>query len=423
MVCEVSRLFDTSAAGEPHGWRRRAKNGARIVDLYSLIEALVLHETLYVMPGDLDINSASLEFRRALIEKRILQEVGTERLHPLLSDTLLLTLSRLRDTVSVSGKDEGEDSPINFETDIKPQIAKFLEMRPRRDPIAVESDVEGSLWKRREKELRIGDSIDYFTHDGRSDQLLNAESLEVCGMTLIRWIKYHVSGSYENCTSVLRDMYYILAAEALEIPYWPQSSRRDFASRFPNYLDKKLLIELYRKLAAEFESTIADVYDDHKREVAFIPPFATLVLSRSKTPQDMATSIFEVREEFDSLRKNLARIEEERQQADTLGERIKLRKAQRDLLVEVGSAFSNPGILSLEGVLRYAPELAAPVAKPADLTSYSPNLLMAPVKQLARWWRRRPIAKLFELSDKLRETEDYPKLVRRVFGEKFEFDQ
>jgi hypothetical protein len=417
MICEVSRLLGGDSSTTTDSWRLHHKNSTRVTDLLSLIEALALHETIYALPARQADDVGELELREGLIARGILEIIDTTRLHGELSESIIAMLSQVKDPVKVAGSGDSIGKPIDFDRQVRSEIRKFFETRPPIEPENWEFEDSGSLWlKFREIGPRIDDSFDFFEEGGGSSAPLYAETLSDCGKELIGWIEYHGSGAYEHCTSILRDMYYVLAAETLEIPYWPQSSRREFTSRFPNYFEKKILLELYTKLASEFKCTIGDIYDDHKDEIAFIPPFASLVLSRSRRKSDILNNMLEVREEYADLRKKLSMLERERQLARTIGTRLKIRKAQRNLLAEVSSVFSNPSLISFEGVLRYAPNLTKPLARPTDISSYNADLVTAPAKQLIRWWKRRPISKFFDLADKLKKTEDYPQLVSKLFG-------
>lgn len=264
-------------------------------------------------------------------------------------------------------------------------------------------------------DLRLDDDFD--GSHSRYSQALEADSLEECERSLLGlWIS-DASGAYVHCTSVLRDMYYVLAAETFELPYWPQFTRQQLTKQFPNYFYKQQLLQLYSQLAKEFKATVTDIFDDHKEELTFVPPFASLVLARSSKPHEVVAQILEVRDEYASLRQKLSELDEERSKARSIAARLNVRKRQRYLLNELASAFDRPSIMGLEGVVRYVPQLMKPAMKPTDPTSYSAELLLLPAKQLARWWKRRPISKFFVLADKLKHTEDYPTLVQRLFGD------
>jgi hypothetical protein len=416
MICEVSRLLaeDTDDPDE-QDWSNNDKKGMRVADLLSLIEAVTLHDTLYTLPAKIDTETENLNLHSELMMRGIVQELDTSSVHELLAKSILTALSQIKSPVRVAGSASDIGTPIDFPSQIRHDIAEFLLIsdnptHENRSPTLQSSEeVRGSP--------RLDDSYDFFEEGGGSSMALYASSLEECGRALIGWIEYHYSGAYEHCTSILRDMYYVLAAETFELPYWPQTARRHFTAQFPNYFEKKTLLQLYSQLAKEFKSTVTDVYDDHKEELAFVPPFASLVLSRSGSPQEIVMRTLEVRDEYADLRHRLSDLQAERIEARTIAARLKLRKRQRYLLNEVASAFDRPSVINLEGVIRYVPQVIKPAIKPADPTSYSADLLILPVKQLINWWRRRPISKFFVLADKLKNTEDYPSLIKRVFGE------
>jgi hypothetical protein len=259
--------------------------------------------------------------------------------------------------------------------------------------------------------------MDYFGQGGGSAQPLDADSFEEFGKELIGWIHYHYSGAYEHCTSIVRDMYYIFASEHFELPYWPEALRMDFTRRFPNYFDKALHVQLYKRLADTFKTTVTDLYDDHTAELVFIPPFAAIVLERSESVEELPIRILELRQEYSKLRQSFDDLEDERRAARSIDERLRFRRRQRTLLNEAASAFERPSSLSLESVIRYVPNLVSPVAKPFDPTKYSADLILLPAKALLSWWTRRPISKPFDLADKLREIKRYETLCTKLFGD------
>jgi hypothetical protein len=404
MLCEVSRLLSAAATPSDADWMDRRLCEIRLADLTSLIEAICLHDHLYTLPARLSDDADSLELRTLLLAKGIVSVLDTSSVHQSLAGSIVNTLAATRDLVTPEDRIE----PIEFAGRLREEVVEFLghasggsagpACADGNDPQLDESNA-GS-W--------IG---------GYSAENLNVRSLNECGQLLIGWLAYSGSGAYRAYSSVLRDMYYVLAAEAFELPYWPQATRREFASNFPNFLSKGALLQLYTRLAEAFRSTVTDVYDDHKDEVAFIPPFSTLVLQRARDTSEIPAKIVEVRDEYADLRNRLGELDQERAQARTIAGRLKVRKRQRYMLNEVSGAFDRPGVISLEGVVRYVPAVVAPILKPADPTSYTADLLLMPAKQLIRWWRRRPLSKFFRLADCLANTEDYPDLLRRLFGE------
>lgn len=85
MVCEVSRLVVTPADRQPH-WEVRTR---RAQDLFSLIEAVVLHEKLYTLPARPIHGVSELQLRAALIDAGVVCEFDTTGEHDEIARLLL----------------------------------------------------------------------------------------------------------------------------------------------------------------------------------------------------------------------------------------------------------------------------------------------------------------------------------------------
>jgi hypothetical protein len=241
-------------------------------------------------------------------------------------------------------------------------------------------------------------------------------------------VEYGESGDYDNyndlaTASCLREMYYIAASERYRLPYWPQLTRLSFSRKFPNYFDRAFRTKLYRRVAEALKSTVTEIFDDLGEQIAFIPPFAAIVLERSSTPQDIVSKIMEVRGEYKNLRRNMMEIEQARQDAISIAERKKLREKERLMLDYAAKSFERPASIRLEGVIRYIPDLLKPISAPHDITKYNADLLLKPAQWLAEWWRKRPIAPVFDLASKVEQVQDYSRLIGQVFGNRFYYAQ
>ena len=404
LVCEVSRMLnqeDNEDINYSRRYRRhhRSRNSNKnITDLLSLIEAVVLHDRVYTLPAKITSDAERLVFRRKLIEFGVLEELDTSKSHEKIGNLIIDNLANIKDPVRVAGSASAMDTIIDFESSIKTQIEGYL---------LLSEEIEGH------SEPQLNDGYDYFDGDTR---IISQSSFDSMARQLIGWIEYHYSGAYENCTSVLRDMYYIYSSEYFLLSYWPDSSRINFARQFPNYLDnnQSLRKQLYEKLAQSLKTTINDVFDDLKEEVVYIPPFSALVLDRSSSTNDIIDNTLNLRDEYTKLRKQFINLENERLAAVSIRQRKEIRKRQRMLLENAASVFDRPHKLSLEGIVRYIPELAKPVTSPLDPTKYSANLILQPVEWIGNWWRNRKISMIFHLADRVAEVKGYENLLQKV---------
>lgn len=420
MVCEVSRLVNTTGDVPGHRWMRGSTQdmrGIQLLDLFSLIEAVVLHEKLYTLPARSTDVVSNLQLRAALIDAGILCELSTAGAHTEIARMLLDGLGSVRDPVKVAGSSSVIGQRINFEKRIRDDLAEFL--------LVLEQAKTEARQQSRQKQARpplLNDSIDYYLAGGSSANI-PLDTFENFGQHLIGWIEYRSSGAYEQCTSVLRDAYYIFAAEHFGLPYWPHFSRIEFSRIFPNFFDKATRLQLYTRVANAFRANVEDVFDDADEHIAYIPPFATLVLDRCNSAADLIREILALRDEYASLRMGFARLEDERRSALTIKDRVRSRRRQKLLLDDVGRQFENPAILRLESVVRYVPDLNELNVRPASPSQYAGSCAAMPLELIAKWWRRRPVSKLFELKERLERVHSYEHLVHKVFGQDVSFER
>jgi hypothetical protein len=390
MIGEASRFlardFSRADIQEPPDYDRYeswARNYAYpLIDLCSLIDAVILHDQLYTVPCTMNAETAKLELRKSLIGAGIVQELDTSARRQAIADLILHGLAQIENVQAVS------EGYVDFEAGVKTEIANILH-----GP----EDVD-------DPELAL------------SGPELGPRSFEDVGRTVIADIEYSGSGSYEEGTSLLRDMYYVYAAEAFRLPYWPQMGRIEFAKHFPNRFDKDTRTALYQKMADALKATVAEVAADFEESIAYIPPFASLVLKRSRTPADIIVRMFELREETRHLRERLTQLDNERLAAASLAQRSSLIQKRRELLAQMGKAFERTDSVRFQNIIRYIPDLIRPALNPMDPTKYSANLLLQPVEWILSWWRKRPVAMFLDVSGRVAKMPDYKDLVAKVFG-------
>lgn len=391
MIGEASRLlardFSREDIQDPPDYDRYeswARNYAYpLIDLCSLIDAIVLHDQLYTLPCQMNPEAADLELRSSLIGSGIVQELDTSARGQAIADVILGGLAQIKDVEAVT------EGYVDFEARVKTEIAAILH-----GP----EDIDNGLVP---------------LSPGRE---LGLHSFEGAGRSVIAAIEYGSSGAYEDGTSLLRDMYYVYAAEAFRLPYWPQMGRIEFAKHFPNRFDKDTRTALYQKMAGALKATVADVAADFEESIAYIPPFASLVLERSSKPADIIIQIFDLRAEMRALRERLSQLENERLVAASLAERRALIQKRSELLAQMSKAFERTDSVRFQNIIRYIPDLIQPALNPMDPTKYSANLLLQPVEWILRWWRKRPVSMFLDVSGRVAKMHDYKDLVTKVFG-------
>jgi hypothetical protein len=396
----------------------------RLLDLFSTLEASVLYERLYTLPAQLPVVGEELVLRDHLIETGVLRELDMVDAHPRIAQLILDGLARIENPVEVAGSASTIGTPIDYEARVRGEIEEFLESNPAtlREATAkqlrswypglvpTEAEISRSL------PPNIFDTHSFELLGGRSTEILEAADIGEFGRNLIGWIEYHGSGAYEFCTSVLRDMYYVFAAEERGVPFWPDVTRVEFARRFPNFMDRGSRTKLFMRFAKELGTSVDQVSEVFGRNIFFIPPFSAMVLDKSERPSEIPKALSEVRREFMWLRHDMEELDGEMQNADSFGKMQKVAQKQGRLSQAIADRFSGANSVWIERGFKYVPELSRPAMAPLDPSKYGPGLLLQPIEWLIDAFRKRPVAFFFDAKKKVDNIRDYQGLVPKVFG-------
>jgi hypothetical protein len=407
MVCEAARRISGLRLPRQHRTPPWLRGVNIFADLLSLIDCVVLHDRLYTLPCLLDSDVRGLELREALIDGGILVELDTAPYHESIGKLIIGGIERVDGFVAVAGSQPG--TPLDFAKSVRGEIEAFLGSAG-----APEAKRGGKMVG----PTMLTDTVEYPVFGGAT-QVLQASEFDDFARRLVGWLNYSSSGAYEACTAVLRDMYYIYAAEFFNLPYWPQSTRVEFAKAFPNFFTQDVRTALYEKLAQGFNSTLKEVGDAFGERVVVIPPFSALALDRASRREELTIRILELRQEYSSLRENLRGLEVGRREARTLREKKQWVDRRNKLLEEASKVYSQPHTLRIESVVRYIPEIVKPALAPGDPTKYSANLVLQPIDWLMNWWSRRPISMLFDTAKQLLALQDYANSIARIFGNEY----
>lgn len=425
LVCEVSRLFLDPNSEEAnngissfrtHQRHTKELNVKRFKDLCSLIEALCLYENLYTLPCSLPSDASSLSLRTKLIDSGVLKVLDTSEVHSDISKAIVGELRQASGT-SQPNVDDRSDQHRKFSDSTADSLNDFFSIRKRG---STTEDKMRTLTRRGSRDRdQITDPNALYIVSGRSNEALNASSERQLAESITWSMNYRYSGAYESCTSILRDMYYIRVAESESVllPYWPQLDRIEFSKKYPGFIDKDTRTKLYQKLSDGLNVSLAEIETAFVPGAVFIPPFSAIAMGRSSNPTQLLESIFAVREEFQGLRKQLSALEHERMHKTKWKDKTRLSEQQKTLLREAAKAFESQRIISLEALVRYAPEVMKPVMTPTDPTKYSASLVLQPVEWLIQWWQRRPISKLLQVANQVGEVDKYNLLATQVFGQ------
>ena len=407
LICESSRLLIDSESDITKNYFHRNHNShRRLFDLISLIEAVILNEQLYTLPTSSDLSKEKLSLRHRLIEEGILIELDTSAYHNELSKLIIEYLRKVEKPVKVGGSAAVIGTEISFEK-IEGLVKSFFEgKREEKDDQYYDFGPKPTL----------NDSFELH-HHGSPSEIVHLDSFDGMVKSLIGWIEYYGSGSYQHCTSILRDIYYVLVGEFLGIPYYPQSTRLEFSRKFPNYFDKNFSTRLYKTVAKSFSTTVAEVYEFSSQSVNYIPPFSTILFNQTKHKDGIIDSLIKLRNDYVDLRRNLTDFQVQKEQARDFKMLKRISTREKELLEKVAAPFKTDSKLRLEKAIKYIPDLVKPATDPMNPTKYSSNLILQPAEWIRDWWIKRPVRKLVQVSNKLNKVPDYRALISKFFPE------
>lgn len=386
--CEASRLL-VPPTDDYNRWRWSEAAALRVYDLMSLIDAVVLHERVFYLPGVLPDDTGELELRNRLVDSDVLVPLPQADDPNVIGKALLASLRTVKN-LRVSLED------YNL----------YLERAAGLVPDEIGATGDGPF--------RFIDGDDLVSRFG-ADITPRARSFDQAAQFMILLLQGD-TGRYAAEMS-LRAMYYVFASEHYGLPYLAPSSVRSMERRFPNYFRPSVTEKLYEQLASALRATTAAVAEEFHSVIVSLPPFSALVLDRASTPTEIPSQVLAMREEYSDLRRKMRELERERLEARSLNDRLKaLRRIER-LGREVARPFKQQSQMSLETSLRYIPDAVELATNPTNPAGWAKVLLGAPTEALLSWYWRRPVAKLVRTAKAVGALRDYSNLLTKHFGE------
>lgn len=402
MICEASRFVGGQTGIIYSADGRIAGNIDRFFDLCSLIEACVLHKHLVTLDGTLlgsmnDYDSLSLRallkkegillertvpFNPSKIQRKLVTVVGSERVFSRI-DTRGMSIYVVDMLPEVFPDDVHRQEPANFPG---PDRFKFF--------MAVNHPASKPTL------IACPDVFSFFRTDNFEEFLRG-------------------TGDYGRGAYVLRTFLYYGAATENRLSFFPDYPRIPFFDSLVTYIHNSVIMSAYKLFADKLQCEAEDFLKDASPIGLPIPPFASILLKRCKSPADIGSELLALREEYAELRENLIQLDENRASCTNIKERNAARAKVEAIFEAASKKFHRSGYSTFKSITEFAEDVAKPLYNPYDPSSYSSALLMKPVEWLRNWWYRRPLAQFFDLVKEFRLIPEYDKLVKKVFGIEF----
>jgi hypothetical protein len=463
MICEASHILNppahTGRSSEQSvyvlgAFDKEAPNVERLLHLSMLLDALALHEHLYVLKAELPADWQSLRLRRTLIDQGIVRELDAIPYLNQISQDFSGFFTKFFEGLFISppGFFRPRESAAGFRRRVahNAHAREWVEKKRRlaKDVVsAVEAFLAGKRWASVPEEPELTDiyfmaqflareqegrgytyreskfksrSYLYGVSDSRQEELLSSP-LPTLAAEMLESLAEFSSGSGARGVSLLRTFVYWRISEHARISFYPSCRRTPQIDLFTDHLRQAMAQKVYKRVAKAFKENIETVFADEAQLPLFLPPTVTIFLDFYQSTNNLGEALELFRNEFAPLRKRLQIWENEILEAKTLRERLKVKENISRSLKALEARYVLRSDSALESVVSFAPEVLKPLANPWDPSQYSKELLAKPLNWIRTWWNSRPLRQVFRLRKRLQNIVEYENLANRVLG--IEFNQ
>jgi hypothetical protein len=437
MLCEASRLFGTNRAGP--GYRntqhvfgvgeRRPSDTERLLHLSILLDALALHERLYVLRAELPEDWPTLSLRNTLFEMGVVAEfdpspyaeaIGRDFRDFVAANESYSNVGSLDDLINFNRGARGEDDrsgPRVRRAIILNAVERFLAGR-----YGVGGDYSGLA------DDDGGDRVGYYLgrERGGSKELvqlsqaaepdLASRPFYILGRDMVRHIEDVGSGYAHRAASYLRTFVYWGVSEHARVVFYPSCRRYPQIDVLTKHLRSSLAERVYGVVARAFGSTVEAVYEDEREVPLPLPPTLAVFLDMLRSKGNPGAAVEEFRALFAPVRRAFRELEDEFAAATSIAERRKIKQKIAAVTGSLKTHFEHANDTSLETVMGFAPEVLKPLSAPLDPGNYSRELLTKPVGWVRDWWRSRPFRHVFALRKRLESIVGYESLATQALG-------
>ena len=443
MICEASRLLlknenlQNEYLPNPYagGLEQEPTEVERLLHLSMLLDALALHEHLYVLKAELPRDASKLELRNLLIDKGIIRELETISYAEKISQDFrsfldsLISIGQITSLEDLIKYNQGTletdrlDRDETIET-VNKAVKLFL---LGKGPASVDRNYSPEMMSYSLASQRTGrQTLQDLSERDRQMALrfergeLVDRPLYALGHEMLSDLDSFHSGHSGRGVSHLRTFMYWRISEHARIVLYPSCRRAAQIDLFTDYLRAGISEKVYHVVAQAFESTLEMVYADEAPVPLFLPPTLAIFLEIYQSTSDLSEAIDEFRAQFAPMREAFQKLENDLLNAKTLRERVEIKDKILKTLKSLASHHELKDEATLETVIGYAELVAKPLSNPLDPSKYSKELLLKPVDWIKGWWRDRPLRTAFQLKKRLQSIENYEHLASRVLGLTFD---
>ena len=416
LICESSRLFIQKKQSEKSQWDLVATGYApisleRLLQLSILLDALALHDQLYILDGELTEDAASLELRSLLLQKDCVKILKSIPFQDAVVQEMQGFLVKVLAGTHWSG-DFNSELKDRYLQSITNAIRTFLGAKT----VGSHND---SLYAETVAAIEHLDedfSLVYYLDEEKVDAL-RADALSFLGKRLVHGFGHTPTGGQPNTSEapLLRTFLYWRISENAQLSLFTSPRRMGEIRLLTKQFHTIVESEVTLLLTSKFKKDVEFAYRSQKIPLV-LPPTLALFLNYYRISHNLSTAIDEFRDLFSKTREVFRCAEEDLSLAKTIGDRLKIQQRMTKALEHLKTNFETNDDTYLEAALNYAPEVLKPLSNPLDPTKYSSALIAKPIEWVHNWWLSRPLRHVSKVVKRLSALQKYESLVYDALG-------
>jgi len=385
-----------------------------------LLDAVALHENLYILKGELTKEAQSLELRNVLLAKEIVREMDTIPFCDVITQELNEYFGRILEAKGWSRErrdlhralveaihiflGDGKECEDHF----KNLTNSKVEMRDWCIDLAI------FKLKRLDEEFTLIDTFDEKNVDN-----IHSDPILFLGKRLVREFNRDSTGEYGPYISevpLLRTFLYWRISEHAKINLYPSSRRIAEIGLLTNHVRKSVARDVAKIMADAFKNSVEVAYFAEPNIPLVLPPTLVIFLDCYRSTRNISAAIDEFRGIFAKTRAVFFEAEQDLASATSIAKRQKIKKRISKSLRLLKTKYDRSDDAFLEALVGFAPEVLKPLSNPLDPTKYSTQLLLKPAEWIWNWWISRPLRHVCSIQKRLVNIMRYETLIQDTLG-------
>lgn len=413
MLGDSARLFAPDLKDEPD--RSFVKNSVprtleKLLNLSILLDAIALHENVYVLKGEVPRESQALLLRQILLEKGIVKVLDTLPFE----EQIVKEFSEYLNQISEQARWKAHRyEQTEAQAALLDGISLFMRADFSREPgptLAYATFYDLATLKEIE--------LPYHGDEKFNSAEVYENPMLLLGRYLVEGFGYSPTDSdpITSQSPLLRTFLYWRVSEHAGVSFYPSARRIAQYELLRTEVAKLVSEDVMKILTENFQEMVSAAYSRDVEVPIKMPPTLAIFLDIYRDTKDLSTSIIRFRQFFAKTRRALAEAEDSLASVRTVGGRQKAVKRIAKTAAALNTDLNRADDIVLKDALEFVPEILKPLSNPLDPTNYSSRLLSRPIEWIRHWWISRPLRPVYNVKSRLSNIAQYQVLLDETLG-------